>query len=117
MIKKVGLLMIIKIQYMKYSLLLILIFASCTQNQDPEQFAKEYCNCIESNKRDSTDYLRAKHICDSQFIIKYRYFKIFKVDMAIKDYGEIPESTMDSTQRFMNGFMDYMNKNCKYGGW
>lgn len=37
--------------------------------------------------------------------------------MSTQEYKEQTEGKMDSTRKFVGRFMQYMNENCKYGGW
>lgn len=63
------------------------LLVSCTQNDDPETAAKEYCECLHEYNS-SKDYAYALTICRGKMVEKYRLYKIDKLDMRFRDTAE-----------------------------
>lgn len=92
---------------------LILALTACEVDQfNAEKAGSEYCKCMDENESPG-QYVRAASICEEILIKRYRYYKVFYVDMGdpVLD-DKVDNVTRDSTQRFMENFYDYLHQNC-----
>jgi hypothetical protein len=93
-------------------LLALSLFSSCTDQTDGEKAASEFCDCLKNNDVQN-QYLYAMRICDAQLFKKYKYYKIFHIDMIDPELSKnLSEGAKDSTQKFMSLFMEYSQKEC-----
>lgn len=91
----------------------IVLLSSCTNQTNAKKAAGIYCNCMKKNGSPDQD-LYAETICRAELMKKYRYYKIFYVDMMDDELSKsISQQTSDSTQKFMSLFMESRLDLCK----
>ena len=95
--------------------LLSIFFYSCARDQfDSQQAGNDYCKCLEEANVSRQPYYALK-ICDAELIKKYRYYRLFTIEMSLKEYQDsLSKETKDSVRKFMDGFFEYRNMHCTY---
>lgn len=99
---------------MRYSYILsvFMCFMSCNDVYDAEKVAERYCDCMRSNGA-LKDFDNASLKCDDKFIAQNRYYKLWAIDMRVRELNKkISNETRDSVKLFMGTFIDYTNTHC-----
>jgi hypothetical protein len=91
--------------------ILLALFSSCTDQMDGAKASEQYCSCMKTNRADE-QYGYASTICQAELAKKYRFYRIFYIDTRDKEFNEnLPQSTRDSTNKFIDAFLIYRNEN------
>jgi hypothetical protein len=100
------------INNIKYALLIVFLLCSCRKNYESQQLAEWYCQCMKDN-RASTMYESAAKLCDSEFVSKNRYMRLWTVDMRDDELDKnISDHTRDSVKTFIREFTKHTRTHC-----
>lgn len=101
----------VETRFVSLLLILIVLFSSCTDQMDGKAAAKQYCGCMKSNNA-SEQYGYAYTLCKAELAKKYRFYRVFYIDMADKELNKkLLPATKDSTDKFIDAFLEYRNEN------
>lgn len=93
---------------------IIVFLVSCKYSEfDATYAAKQYCNCLQSEREAGKDFFDARTKCDGELMSKNRFFRLDYIGFYHMNYMFLlPDELEDSVAKFHFEFYDYVEKHC-----
>lgn len=101
---------------LKIASFLVVVVTICGCNSanefDAKNAAKDYCDCLKRNNV-SKNKKEARMICESEQVLKNRYFRAFYIEAIYGNYlPQFPRTFTDSVANFHLEFANALRDNC-----